>query len=161
MAKIALIMGSKSDFETCRGAMNFLRKIGVEFSVRIISAHRTPDDAREFAKSAHKNGVRVIIAAAGKAAHLAGVIAADTILPVIALPIKTSLAGGLDSLLSMVQMPRGVPVACVGVDAAENAGILAAQILAISDAKIADKLEDFKEKMKSDVRAMNAEIENF
>ena len=127
--KAAVLMGSKSDFETVRPCLSVLKKFGVEFEARVISAHRTPDKAHDFAVNAKKNGFGVIIGVAGKAAHLAGVLAAYTTLPVIALPVKTSMMGGLDSLLSMVQMPSGIPVACVGVDGGENAGLLAVQIL--------------------------------
>ena len=124
MAQVAIVMGSNSDLPVVQGAIDQLKSYGVDFEAHVISAHRTPQRAEEFAKSAKENGVKVIIAAAGKAAHLGGVIAAYTTLPVIALPIKSSFMDGLDSLLSMVQMPTGIPVATVGVNGADNAGIL-------------------------------------
>lgn len=127
MAKVAILMGSKSDFPVVRPAAEALKKFGVETEVRVISAHRTPDEAHAFAENAEKNGVEVIVCAAGKAAHLGGVIAAYTTLPVIGLPVKTDMMGGLDSLLSIVQMPSGIPVATVGVNGGENAGLLAAR----------------------------------
>ena len=128
MAQVAIVMGSNSDLPVVQGAIDQLKSFGVDFEAHVISAHRTPQRAEEFAKSAKENGVKVIIAAAGKAAHLGGVIAAYTTLPVIALPIKSSFMDGLDSLLSMVQMPTGIPVATVGVNGADNAGILAVQM---------------------------------
>ena len=147
MADVAIVMGSNSDLPVVQGAIDRLKGFGISFEAHVISAHRTPYAAEQFAKGAKENGVKVIIAAAGKAAHLGGVIAAYTTLPVIALPIQTSMMGGLDSLLSMVQMPSGIPVATVGVNGAENAGILAAQILAVSDAALAEKLAQFKKDM--------------
>ena len=131
MAQVAIVMGSNSDLPVVQGAIDQLKSFGVDFEAHVISAHRTPQRAEEFAKSAKENGVKVIIAAAGKAAHLGGVIAAYTTLPVIALPIKSSFMDGLDSLLSMVQMPTGIPVATVGVNGADNAGILAVQMLSL------------------------------
>lgn len=151
MAQVAIVMGSNSDLPVVKGAMEKLKKFGVDFEAHVISAHRTPYQAEEFAKGAKEKGVKVIIAAAGKAAHLGGVIAAYTTLPVIALPIQTSLMGGLDSLLSMVQMPAGIPVATVAVNGADNAGILAVQMLALSDSALAEKLEQFKEDMAAEV----------
>ncbi len=151
MAQVAIVMGSNSDLPVVKGAMEKLKKFGVDFEAHVISAHRTPYQAEEFAKKAKENGVKVIIAAAGKAAHLGGVIAAYTTLPVIALPIQTSLMGGLDSLLSMVQMPAGIPVATVAVNGADNAGILAVQMLALSDSELAEKLEQFKVDMAAEV----------
>lgn len=151
MAQVAIVMGSNSDLPVVKGAMEKLKKFGVDFEAHVISAHRTPYQAEEFAKKAKENGVKVIIAAAGKAAHLGGVIAAYTTLPVIALPIQTSLMGGLDSLLSMVQMPSGIPVATVAVNGADNAGILAVQMLALSDPALSEKLEQFKEDMAAEV----------
>lgn len=147
MAQVAIVMGSDSDLPVVKGAIDQLKKFGVDFEAHVISAHRTPYQAEEFAKNARKNGVKVIIAAAGKAAHLGGVLAAYTTLPVIALPIKSSLMDGLDSLLSMVQMPTGIPVATVAVNGADNAGILAVQMLAISDSLLAKQLEQFKKDM--------------
>jgi len=145
--KAAVLMGSKNDFEVVRPALAVFKKFGVVFEARVISAHRTPAAAHDFAVNAKKNGFGVIIGVAGKAAHLAGVLAAYTTLPVIALPVKTSMMGGLDSLLSMVQMPGGIPVACVGVDGGENAGLLAVQILSLADETLSDKFAAFKKEM--------------
>ena len=144
--KVAVIMGSDSDLDTMRPCVKRLKKFGVPFEVHIISAHRTPAAAEQFASGARENGFGVIMAA-----HLAGVLAAYTTLPVIGVPIKTSMMGGLDSLLSMVQMPKGIPVACVAVDGAKNAAILAAQMLALSDEELAGKLAEFKDKMAEEV----------
>lgn len=140
MKKVALIMGSDSDLAVVEKAIDTLKALKVPFEVHIFSAHRTPDEAREFALSAHINGFGVIIAAAGKAAHLAGFIAASTVLPVIGIPIKSSALDGLDALLSTVQMPSGVPVATVAIDGAENAALLAAQIIAVGDDELYNKL---------------------
>lgn len=165
MAKVALVMGSKSDLSVVKPAVTVLKSFGVETEVRVISAHRTPDEAHAFAKSAKDNGIEVIICAAGKAAHLGGVIAAYTTLPVIGLPVKTDMMGGLDSLLSIVQMPSGIPVATVGVNGGENAGVLAAQILGIKYPEIAVKLSKYKQNMKdkinADDSAVQKEAENF
>lgn len=159
LAKVAIVMGSNSDLPVVKGAIDKLKEFGVEFEARVISAHRTPQAAEEFAKSAEDRGVSVIIAAAGKAAHLGGVIAAYTTLPVIALPIKSSLMDGLDSLLSMVQMPSGIPVATVAVNGAENAGILAVQMLALSDKSLSDKLKKFKEDMAAAVAEKDKKLQ--
>lgn len=147
MKKVGILMGSKSDYDVVKQAVDILKAFGVETEVRIISAHRTPDEADEYATTAIDRNVGVIIAAAGKAAHLGGVLAARTTLPIIGLPIQTSMMGGLDSLLSIVQMPKGVPVACVGVGAGQNAGLLAVQMLAIEDTALASKLSDYKSAM--------------
>ena len=160
MKKVAVVMGSDSDLDTMRPCIERLRSFQIPFTVRIISAHRTPAEAESFASGAQAEGYGVIIAAAGKAAHLGGVLAAYTTLPVIGVPIKTSMMGGLDSLLSMVQMPKGVPVACVAVDGAENAAILAAQILAIGDESLADTLEDFKSAMRAQVMEKDQKIQS-
>lgn len=144
ISKVAVVMGSISDLNIVEPCVKALEEFGIDSEVHVISAHRTPDEVHEFAKNAKSNGVEVIIAVAGKAAHLAGVIAAYTTLPVIALPVSTKLMGGLDSLLSMVQMPRGVPVATVGIDAGENAAILAAQILSIKYPQLSQLLDEFK-----------------
>jgi len=159
MSKVAIVMGSDSDLPVVKGAINQLKKFGVDYEAHVISAHRTPYEAEEFAKSAKDNGVKVIIAAAGKAAHLGGVIAAYTTLPVIALPIKSSTLDGLDSLLSMVQMPKGIPVATVAIDGADNAGILAVQMLALSDDELAEKLVQFKKDMAAEVNAKDAKLQ--
>ena len=156
--KVAVVMGSDSDLETMRPCIARLGAFGIPTEVRVISAHRTPAAAEQFASSARAEDFGVIIAAAGKAAHLAGVIAAYTTLPVIGVPIKTSMMGGLDSLLSMVQMPKGIPVACVAVDGADNAAILAAQMLALSDSGLADKLSDFKAQMVEEVAEKDRHI---
>ena len=156
--KAAVIMGSDSDLDTMRPCVARLKAFGIPVEVHIISAHRTPAAAERFASSAKENGFGVIIAAAGKAAHLAGVLAAYTTLPVIGVPIKTSMMGGLDSLLSMVQMPKGIPVACVAVDGADNAGILAAQILAVEDPALMSKLVDFKANMADEVSQKDKKV---
>lgn len=160
MAQVAIVMGSNSDLPVVQGAIDQLKNFGVDFEAHVISAHRTPQRAEEFAKSAKANGVKVIIAAAGKAAHLGGVIAAYTTLPVIALPIKSSFMDGLDSLLSMVQMPTGIPVATVGVNGADNAGILAVQMLAVSDSALADKLDKFKSDMAKAVEEKDKKLQD-
>ncbi len=144
-------MGSDSDLPVVEKCLNQLKKLDIPYEARIISAHRTPMLAHDFASSAKENGFGVIIAAAGKAAHLAGVLAAYTTLPVIGIPIKSSTLDGLDSLLSMVQMPSGIPVATVAIDGAQNAALLAAQMLALSDETLADKLEAFKAEMEAGV----------
>lgn len=144
MKKVAIIMGSDSDLPVVEKAIDVLKQYQVPFEVHIYSAHRTPEKARDFAINARKNNIGVIIAAAGKAAHLAGAIAANTILPVIGIPIKSSTLDGLDALLSTVQMPSGVPVATVAIDGAANSAILAIQMLAIEDEELAKKLEDAK-----------------
>jgi 5-(carboxyamino)imidazole ribonucleotide mutase len=147
MKKVAVLMGSDSDLPVVAGAIKQLKAFEIPFEAHVMSAHRTPYEAERFSRTAIENGFGVIIAAAGKAAHLAGVIAAYTTLPVIGLPIKSSTMDGLDSLLSIVQMPSGVPVATVAIGAADNAAILAAQILALSDDTLAQKLKTFKQKM--------------
>lgn len=159
MSKVAIIMGSDSDLPVVKGAIAQLKKFSVSYEAHVISAHRTPYEAEQFAKTAKENGIQVIIAAAGKAAHLGGVIAAYTTLPVIALPIKSSTLDGLDSLLSMVQMPSGIPVATVAINGAENAGILAVQILALADEVLADKLTAFKKEMAESVNAKDAKLQ--
>ena len=147
MKKVAIIMGSDSDLPVVEKAINMLKELEVPYEVHVYSAHRTPEQAKDFSASARENGFGVIIAAAGKAAHLGGVLAAQTILPVIGLPIKSSFMDGLDSLLSIVQMPAGIPVATVGVGAADNAGLLAVQMLALSEPELAEKLRDYKRSM--------------
>ena len=163
MAKIAIIMGSKSDFGVVKPAVSVIKDFGVECEVHVISAHRTPEEAHEYSKTAKERGIEVIICAAGKAAHLGGVIAANTTLPVIGLPVKTDMMGGLDSLLSIVQMPSGIPVATVGVNGGENAGLLALQILGVKYPEIATKLAAYKAKMRdkinSDDIALQTEVE--
>lgn len=156
--KAAIVMGSKSDYGTVEKAENILKEFGVEYELRVLSAHRTPAAAENFASGAEDRGVEVIIAAAGKAAHLGGVIAAYTPLPVIGLPIKSSTMDGLDSLLSMVQMPKGIPVATVAIDGAENAGLLAVQILGTKYPELREKMKAYKKKMEEDILAIDAEF---
>ena len=150
--KIAFVMGSDSDLPIVEKGIEVVQSFGVPVEVRVISAHRTPAEAESFARNAEANGTGVIVAAAGKAAHLGGVLAAYTILPVVALPIKSNTLDGLDALLSMVQMPPGIPVATVAIDGALNAGLLALQILAVSDEAIRAKLKAYKEEMAVKVR---------
>lgn len=140
MKKVAVIMGSDSDLPVLKGTFEQLKKLGIPFEAHVYSAHRTPAEAAAFASSARDNGFGVLIAAAGKAAHLAGALAAQTTLPVIGIPVKSSTLDGLDALLSTVQMPSGMPVATVAIDGAANAALLAAQILAVEDESLAEKL---------------------
>lgn len=158
MKKIAIIMGSDSDLPVVSKAMDTLKAFGVPFEVHIFSAHRTPVEARDFALSARESGFGAIIAAAGKAAHLAGAIAANTTLPVIGIPIKSSTLDGLDALLSTVQMPGGIPVATVAIDGAQNAALLAIQILSVEDKSLADKLLKNREENAKKVLEKNAAI---
>lgn len=160
MKKVAVIMGSDSDLSVMMDAVDKLKQFEIPYEVHVISAHRTPAAAERFASSAAENGFGVIIAGAGKAAHLGGVLAAYTTLPVIGVPIKTSMMGGLDSLLSIVQMPSGIPVATVGVNGAANAGILAAQMLALEDPSLTEKLAAFKQEMAEGVAAKDAKIQS-
>lgn len=159
-SKVLVVMGSDSDYPVVKECLLTLKEFGVEFHAEVCSAHRTPEHASELAKSAKENGFDVIIAAAGKAAHLPGVLAAFTTLPVIGLPIKSSLQDGMDSLLSIVQMPPGVPVATVAVNGALNAAILAIQILAIKHRDLADKLSEYKKTMKKKVEIKNADLQS-
>ena len=145
---VGVIMGSKSDLPVMQDCLDQLDEFGIPYELKIASAHRTPEAVHEWSSTAASRGLKVIIAAAGKAAHLGGVVAAYTPLPIIAVPMKTSDLGGLDSLLSMVQMPSGVPVACVAINGAKNAAILATQILGTSDAEAQAKIVDFKESFK-------------
>lgn len=158
--KVAIVMGSKSDYPVVEKAEAMLREFGVDYETRIISAHRTPKQAEEFAANAEANGFGTIIAAAGKAAHLAGVLSATTPLPVIGLPMKSSTMDGLDSLLSVVQMPKGVPVATVAINGAENAAILAVQILAAGDPDLRQKIKDFKKRQEEEIIALDHEFQN-
>ena len=151
MAKVALVMGSDSDMPIMKKAAEFLDQMGIDFEMTIISAHREPDIFFEWAKGAKDRGVKVIIAGAGKAAHLPGMCAALFPMPVIGIPMKTSDLGGVDSLYSIVQMPSGIPVATVAINGGLNAGILAAKILATSDEKLLEKLEVYSEEMKQSV----------
>lgn len=159
-SKVAVIMGSDSDLPVVAKAIKLLKKIQVPVEVHVMSAHRTPHEAAKFSETARDNGFGVIIAAAGKAAHLAGVLAAHTTLPVVGIPIKSSTLDGLDALLSTVQMPSGIPVATVAIDGAENAAILAAQILALSDEKVAGRLCGMKEDMKKQVVAKDLALQS-
>lgn len=158
MKKVCIVMGSDSDLKVMEGTVNKLRDFGVPFDVRVISAHRTPAAAENLAKNAEADGYGVIIAAAGKAAHLGGVLAAYTTLPVIGVPIKSSFMDGMDSLLSMVQMPSGIPVATVAVNGSDNAAILAVQMLALEDASLREKLHQFKADMQAKVEAKDAAV---
>ena len=158
MKKVAIVMGSDSDLGTMEKAIDKLKSLAIPFEVRILSAHRTPVACAEFTRNAEANGFGAIIAAAGKAAHLAGAIAANTVLPVIGVPIKSSTLDGLDALLSTVQMPSGMPVATVAIDGAENAAILAAQILAVSDAELNQRLKDMRREMTEKVLKKDQDI---
>lgn len=158
--KVAVIMGSDSDWPVVEKAVRQLKELGIGVEVRIMSAHRTPEQAREFAVNARKNGFGAIIAAAGKAAHLAGALAANTTLPVIGIPVKSSTLDGLDALLSTVQMPSGIPVATVAIDGAQNAALLAAEILASADDELAAKLDKMREDMCADTLAKDAALQD-
>ena len=151
MAQVGIVMGSDSDLPVMKKAAEVLEQLGITYEVRIISAHREPEEFFEYAKSAKDKGYKVIIAGAGKAAHLPGMCAAIFPLPVIGVPMKTSDLGGVDSLYSIVQMPTGIPVATVAIGGAANAGILAAKILATSDDELLSRLQDYSEKMKNEV----------
>ena len=159
MKKVAIIMGSDSDFPVVKNAASTLKSFGVEYECHVMSAHRSPELAAEYAKSAKENGFGVIICAAGMAAHLAGVVAAHTTLPVIGIPCKGANFDGMDALLATVQMPSGIPVATVAVDGAKNAAILAVQMLAISDEGLAAKLADEKVKMLEGVKQKDAAMQ--
>lgn len=158
MKKIGIIMGSDSDLPVVSKAMDTLKEYGVPFEVHIYSAHRTPEEAKEFSSSARKNGFGAIIAAAGMAAHLAGAIAANTTLPVIGIPVQSKNLGGMDALLSTVQMPSGIPVATVAIDGATNAALLAIQILAVEDSDLAQKLDAARKAGADKVLKKNQEI---
>lgn len=159
MKKIAVIMGSDSDLPVVEKAISTLEEYGVPCEVHVFSAHRTPAEAKAFAESARENGFGAIIAAAGKAAHLAGAIAANTTLPVIGIPVKSSVLDGMDALLSTVQMPSGIPVATVAIDGAVNAALLSVQILAVSDPELAEKLGAARQKASEKVLAANEKVE--
>lgn len=158
MKKVAIIMGSDSDLPVVKKAVEVLREYEVPFEVHVLSAHRTPEQAKTFASLAAENGFGVMIAAAGKAAHLAGAIAANTVLPVIGIPIKASVLDGMDALLSTVQMPAGIPVATVAIDGAANAALLAIQILAVNDAELTAKLSAARVKAARDVLEKDRQI---
>ena len=158
MKKVAIIMGSDSDLPKVKPAADVLKKFSVPFEVRVISAHRTPQEAMEFASSAKENGFGVIIAAAGKAAHLAGAMAANTVLPVIGIPVLSSSTSGMDALLSTVQMPSGIPVATVAIDGSANAAYLAVQMLSLEDEGLYTKLCETRAAMADEVRAKDAKV---
>lgn len=160
MKKVAVIMGSDSDFPVVSGAVKTLKEYDVPVEVHVMSAHRTPAQAAEFSSKAKENGFGVIIAAAGKAAHLAGVLAAHTTIPVIGIPVKSSTLDGLDALLATVQMPKGIPVATVAIDGADNAAILAVQMLALSDNALSAKLDKLKADMEAGVIAKDKAIQS-
>src|ERR1035437_5896929 len=155
---VGILMGSDSDWPTMKLAADACEEFGIETEAQIMSAHRTPDDVAPYARTAHARGLRVLIAGAGGAAHLAGVVAAHTPLPVIGVPIESKSLKGLDSLLSVVQMPAGVPVATVGIGAAKNAGLLAVQILAVADTALQKKLAGFRAKLAEESRAKNKNL---
>lgn len=158
MAQIVIVMGSDADLPVLERAFAVLRSFPVTWEARVISAHRTPVEALEFARTARASGVQVIIAAAGKAAHLAGVLASSTTLPVIGLPVATAGMGGIDALLSTVQMPSGVPVATVAVDGAENAALLALEIIGLGDRTVTARLEEERQRMDAKVRAGDVNV---
>ena len=157
--QVGIIMGSDSDLDTMREAAKVCEEFGVGCEVRVLSAHRTPHDAAEYAGSAETRGLRVVIAGAGGAAHLAGVVAGHTTLPVIGVPIKSAALNGSDSLLSIVQMPAGVPVACVAIDGARNAGLLAMQILATADPGLRERLQAFKAQLVEKTRDKDRRVQ--
>jgi 5-(carboxyamino)imidazole ribonucleotide mutase len=158
MATVAILMGSSSDLEIMQKAADALGELGVSSEVRVMSAHRTPDRTVEFVKRAHEHGVRVFICGAGGAAHLAGCVAANTHLPVIGVPLARTPLGGNDALLATVQMPAGIPVATVAIDGAQNAGILAATILAVADEKLAERLKKHRESLAKKVAQQDDEL---
>ena len=157
--KVGIVMGSDSDLPVVEKAIGVLKEYGVPFEVHVYSAHRTPEQAREFAINARANGFGAIIAAAGMAAHLAGAIAANTTLPVIGIPVKSKYLDGIDALLSTVQMPTGIPVATVAIDGAANAAMLSVQMLAISDPELADKLDQARKDGAAKVLSKNKAVE--
>jgi phosphoribosylaminoimidazole carboxylase, PurE protein len=157
--KAAVVMGSKSDYDQVKKCVDVLKDFGVETEVRVISAHRTPAQAVEFAAGAEDRGVEVIIACAGMAAHLAGFVAANTPVPVIGVPMKSAALDGMDALLATVMMPSGVPVAAVAIDGTKNAGYLAVQILSVKYPELRQKMKDFKKKQEEDIIKIDAELE--
>ena len=158
MKKVAVVMGSANDMPVVQPAVSKLKEFGVPCTVRILSAHRTPVQAMEFAKNAYDDGFGVIIAAAGKAAHLAGAMAANTVLPVIGIPVKALELDGMDALLSTVQMPSGIPVATVAINGSANAALLAVQILAVNDEELRSRLIDQRKKAEEDILKKDSEI---
>ena len=162
MSKVGIIMGSKSDYPIMEEAAKVLKELGVSYDINIVSAHRTPEKMMSYSNNAHKNGIEVIIAGAGGAAHLPGMVASNTHLPVIGVPIKSrNSIDGWDSVLSILQMPAGVPVATVALDGAKNAGILAAQILACGDSEIHNKIMNFKSNLKTKIVKANEDLKSF
>ncbi len=159
MARVGIVMGSDSDMPVMAKAAEILDKLGVDYEMRIISAHREPDVFYEYAESAEEKGIKVIIAGAGKAAHLPGMCAAIFPMPVIGIPMKTSDLGGVDSLYSIVQMPSGIPVATVAINGGANAGILAAKILAVGDPELLERVKDYALEMKEQVEAKDAKLQ--
>lgn len=159
MPQVSIIMGSTSDLQVMQKAAEFFEEMEIPFEMQALSAHRTPAEVEKFAKGAKERGIQVIIAAAGMAAHLPGVIASMTSVPVIGVPIKSTL-GGMDALLAIVQMPPGIPVATVGIDASLNAAILAAQILSVADENLQSKLADYKENLKKKIVKANEELKD-
>mgnify|MGYP000886276904 FL=1 len=158
MKKIAVVMGSDSDLPVVSKAFDTLKAYGVPYEVHVYSAHRTPEEAKYFAENAADNGFGVIIAAAGKAAHLAGSIAANTVLPVIGIPVKSDTLSGMDALLSTVQMPTGIPVATVAIDGAANAALLSVQILAVTEKELQEKLKKDRDSNREKILAKNADV---
>jgi len=154
--KIGIVMGSDSDLPTMKQAAEICEEFGITYEMRVVSAHRTPQEMADYGINAHKRGINVIIAGAGGAAHLPGMLAANSPLPVIGVPIKSSTLSGIDSLYSIVQMPPGVPVATVAIGAGKNAGLLAIQILSIASGELLEKMEKYKEKMANESKAKNA-----
>jgi len=160
MMKVGIIMGSLSDFEYMKEAIEVLKEFGIEYEVEIVSAHRTPDRMYEYAKTARERGIEVIIAGAGGSAHLPGMTASLTDLPVIGVPIPTKYLNGLDSLYSIVQMPKGIPVATIAIGNSYNAGILAVRILSIKYKELEEKLKNYSQKLKKQVEEMNKNVPN-
>lgn len=156
---VGIIMGSESDWPTMEAAYQVCQEFNVSCEVRVVSAHRTPDDMARYARSAHKRGLRVIIAGAGGAAHLPGMVASHTPLPVIGVPVESKSLNGLDSLLSIVQMPGGIPVATVAIGGGRNAGLLAVLILGCGDARLREKVIDFKKKLSLESRKRNQHLQ--
>lgn len=159
MPKVAIILGSKSDLPVVIKTIEILKHFQIDIDVQVLSAHRTPEKVTAFAKNAEQENIEVIIAAAGKAAHLPGVIAASTIIPVIGLPVKSSALDGIDSLLSIVQMPAGIPVATVAINGSENAALLAIQILSLRYPELVKALKDYKIKLENDVNEQNLYVQ--
>jgi 5-(carboxyamino)imidazole ribonucleotide mutase len=155
---VGIIMGSKSDLPTMRQAAEALDEFGVPYEMRVVSAHRTPGDMAEYGRTAHERGIKVIVAGAGGAAHLPGMVAAHSPLPVIGVPVNVTALTGMDSLLSIVQMPKGVPVATVAIDGARNAGLLAVQMLGVADPALVEKMIAYKVRIAEESRAQNDEI---